>query len=108
MTVMNEGELIIFAAILYVRARCFAGELTDEITVTSGHTHAPKPEDALSKRLEQRMKRRATANPQEPPARIIRDELIGESDRVVVNLPQRESLRRTLNRRMAAIHPRNP
>ena len=76
--------------------------------VTCQHNHAPNPDQVRTQELVAGMKRRAVNHPEEPPARIIRDATFGQPEAVVVGLPQRETLRRQMNRARARSLPQNP
>lgn len=72
------------------------------------HEHAPDQDAVAARRVVNAMKDEATAHPEEPPARIIRNALADLGDEVLSQVPERPALKRTINRKRQKNLPRNP
>ncbi|MPD03016.1 hypothetical protein E2C01_098631 [Portunus trituberculatus] len=79
-----------------------------EVRVTKEHTHASRCEEAAVHRLKINLKQKAVEQPATHPATLIREELVGLSDSAVAALPERQSLRRLVNKSKASVRPSNP
>lgn len=74
---------------------------------TGKHEHAPDQDEINAKKVVNGMKNVA-AQPEMPPANIIRAGLAEVGDEVLPRLPERPALKRTINRKRQADLPRNP
>lgn len=72
------------------------------------HDHAPDQDKIAAKKIVNAMKSTAAEHPEMLPANIIRTGLSNVGDEVLPKLPERPALKRALNRRRQAEHPRNP
>ena len=93
-------------------ARCTTA--SDDITQVFAngkekHTHPPNKPELEAREAVQRIKRRAETHPNEPPAAIIAGEIRHEhGEEVLYNLPERQNLRRAVNRYQNRTRPSNP
>lgn len=73
------------------------------------HTHETEEMKLQAEEIVRGIKRRAEAHPNEPPLKILQDE-IGkvERDEVIMQIPERRSLFRTVNRRQSSQRPKIP
>lgn len=74
----------------------------------SSHSHPPNQEEVEAEKITSRIKRKAAAHPEVPPAQILRVELAGVSDGVLSQLPEREALKKQVRRERRKDLPPNP
>lgn len=94
-------------------ARAITVTAAGKVTVIKGpekspHTHPPNREFAEAEKIKVNLKRKATANPEEPPSRLIRNELAGVAAGVVAQLPERENLKKSVRIIRRKNLPKNP
>src|SRR6266576_5746658 len=74
----------------------------------SPHQHAPNQEEVRAAALTQNLKRKAAANPGQPPAQILHTELSQVGPDVLSQLPEREALAKAMRRERRQNLPTNP
>lgn len=74
----------------------------------SKHDHPPNREYAEAEKIKLNLKKKAEAHPEEPPSRLLRNELAGVSSGVVSQLPERESLKKSMRYVRRKNLPKNP
>jgi len=70
--------------------------------------HPPAPEEVIALKAYSAMKRKATEHPEAPPAQILRTELPNVPSPARLYLPERQTMKRTFNRRRQRAFPVNP
>ena len=68
-----------------------------EVVKFKEHSHAPNREEVEAEKVVNKLKRKATAQPELNPAQILRTELPALSDGVLSQLPERENLKKALD-----------
>lgn len=72
------------------------------------HDHPPNQDEVVAKRIYAELKEEAAVHPEAKPSLLIREKL-GEVDSLVLPLlPERETMKRTLNKKRIANFPTNP
>lgn len=74
----------------------------------SKHSHPPNEEELQAEKITSKIKRKAAAHPEVPPAQVLRVELAGVSDGVLSQLPEREALKKQMRRERRKDLPPNP
>lgn len=74
----------------------------------SPHTHAPSREAVAAEEILQKVKRKATEHPEQPPAQLLRSELGGVPDAVLSQLPDQVALAQSVRRARRRDLPANP
>lgn len=72
------------------------------------HLHAPNQEECQAELLRIKIKRRAEEHPEEPPAAILRRELVQVPSGVLAQLPERENMKKSMRRIRRRNLPKNP
>lgn len=73
------------------------------------HSHVPDQIEIGVQEVVRSLKRKASEHPNAPPASLYRDEVAAVNDNVVImNLPQRTEMLRTINRQQNRHRPTNP
>lgn len=94
-------------------ARAITMQVREEVVVLKGprlspHQHPPNREEAEAENVIRRLKRAAEEHPEQPPARILRNELRNVPSGVLAQLPERENLKKTMRRERRRYLPPNP
>lgn len=93
-------------------ARCTTNVFNPQEVLADGtntHTHPEIQPEIRARETVQRIKRRAEENPNEPPSQVIAAEVEDENDdEVLAYLPERQTLRRAVNRAQNRFRPNNP
>jgi len=82
------------------RAQAITSLRNDELIVLkkTEHSHPPNQEEVKAAEVKARVKDIARQNPQLPPAHILRNELPKVPSGVLVELPERENLKKSMRR----------
>lgn len=81
---------------------------TVNIRITKEHIHASQTEEVTVQKVRASLKRKAVEQPATHPATLIREELQGLPNDAIAALPERQTLRRLVNRSRAVVRPANP
>ena len=79
-----------------------------EVIKEKEHSHAPNREEVEAEKVVTKLKRIAGEHPELPPAQILRTELPKCTEGVLSQLPERESLKKTMRRERSHDQPSNP
>ncbi|KAK7604826.1 hypothetical protein V9T40_006012 [Parthenolecanium corni] len=74
----------------------------------SSHQHPPNREECAAEVVINRVKQKAEAHPEQPPGQFLREELTGVPEAVLSQLPERELLRKTIQKERRKNLPPNP
>jgi len=75
---------------------------------TFPHSHAPNPAACKAEVIMQKIKEKATTNPAQPPAQLLRDGLLAVPPSVLSQLPERQSVNKVIRRERRKNLPPNP
>lgn len=79
-----------------------------EVVKVGKHEHPPNQDEIKSKKIYAELKEEAAAQPEARPSALIREKLSTVESLVLPLLPERESMKRTLNKRRIRNFPKNP
>lgn len=89
---------------MFVRDNIVVGKGPD----VSKHAHFPNREEAEAEKIKLNSKRKATTDPEEPQAYMLRNQSTGIHARVICQLPERENLKKAFRRVRRQHFPLNP
>lgn len=95
------------------KARAITVFVGENVVVEKGpdvsqHAHPPNREEAEAEKIKLNLKRKATIDPEEPPAGMLRNQLTGVHARVICQLPERENWKKAIRRVRRQHLPPNP
>ncbi|KAK3929145.1 PKS-NRPS hybrid synthetase [Frankliniella fusca] len=104
----SQRQNKVWSTQLILRLLLSADSSVVEVFKSMDHDHPPAPEEGQAIRAYSRMKRAAKQHPEAPPAQILRQHMPDVPVEALPYLPERQTMKRTMNRLRQGDFPSNP